>query len=598
MLKSKRIILLSILFSIMLLTFIIVSCQMNSNEASEETNVGLSSFVAEMYSADGKNWTSIEEIDYNIINKEMLIKGHFSESIPEGEKIYFYLENIKIELWIKDVEIYQHQRENSFKTMFKVVGTSWESFISQGIDEKDDCLIKLNKLYGELGNAEVRELLQNIEVGDKEDIFMHFLKNDGAYLFFVGILGIISIILFIVFLVLWGIHMSGIRSQIYLSLFLLSCSGWLLFSDKSFVFFSHNPLLNYLAEIYFQYFITFFGITFVKEFTNKWRRTVFTVFQIWTIIFVSAVTVLNMLGKSDFYQFMGIGAISNLVFVIFTLISLFYETIVEKNKGTKFILISCTPIVLGAAVEIYNYITSSVYTASVAFGAGLFGFVILQIYFYAKRMKEQVEKTKDLAKLETELSNNRITMMLSQIHPHFLYNSLSAIRTLCENDPKRAGEMIISFSSFLRGNMDSLTRNERIPFENELKHVKHYLELEQMRFGERLNVEYKIGTIHFTLPTLTLQPIVENAVSHGILRKNEGGHVTIITEETDKDYVIRVLDNGIGYDTNKEYSSDRSHIGIANVKSRIEIQCHGTLEISSVIGEGTSVEIRIPKAKE
>lgn len=205
------------------------------------------------------------------------------------------------------------------------------------------------------------------------------------------------------------------------------------------------------------------------------------------------------------------------------------------------------------------------------------------------------EQSKELTEKEKELYDLKIDVMLSQIKPHFIYNTLTTIKHLCKTDQDMAADTIDEFARYLRGNLDSLTLKESIPFEQELEHVKSYLAIEKKRFGERIQVVYDIETENFRLPALTLQPIVENAVKHGITGKQSGGTIYISTAEGTEDYVIKVRDDGVGFETSASQSeSGGNHVGIWNVRSRIESMCHGKLNIYSVLGEGTIVEIRLP----
>lgn len=210
-------------------------------------------------------------------------------------------------------------------------------------------------------------------------------------------------------------------------------------------------------------------------------------------------------------------------------------------------------------------------------------------------MNVQFEHEVTIKEQEKELAERRIDIMLSQIQPHFLYNSLAAIHHLCETDPETAKKAIQKFSEFLRGNMDSLKNREPIPFGAELNHAMNYLYLEQQRFGDKLQVIYQIKTEDFLIPPLTLQPLVENAVQHGILNRKNGGTVIICTEETDEHAVVTVADNGVGIENAKGRPplGEHSHIGISNVRSRLEEMVEGSLEIESS-SQGTTVTIRIP----
>ena len=216
-----------------------------------------------------------------------------------------------------------------------------------------------------------------------------------------------------------------------------------------------------------------------------------------------------------------------------------------------------------------------------------FGAVLMFIHY-----TEFSQQTADEA-----MTEQRVRLMLSQINPHFLFNCLGSIEALCERDPKAAKLATRRFSKYLRGNMDSLSDEKLIPFEKELQHTKFYLELEEIRFGDALHVEYDIRAHDFFLPPLTLEPIVENAVRHGIRMKTDGrGSITISSEEYDDSYILRVRDDGVGFDP-EAVSEDEPHIGIKNVRERLQRVCGGTLTIRSAIGEGAVAVICIPKEK-
>lgn len=242
-------------------------------------------------------------------------------------------------------------------------------------------------------------------------------------------------------------------------------------------------------------------------------------------------------------------------------------------------------IVLPMAAEMIQMLTYGVALLSTGVALGLL-IIFINIQSAQELRLEQQEK---------ELAEQRIDIMLSQIQPHFLYNSLTAIRRLCDHDPLQAKDAIRDFALFLRANMDSLKSKAPIPFEQELLHVQSYLALEKQRFQDRLMVTYEIGILDFSIPPLTVQPIVENAVRHGVLKRETGGMVTIRTVETDMAYVITVADDGVGISEIPEDGNSRSHIGIDNVRERLSRLCGGTLSMQSTPNAGTSVVITIPK---
>lgn len=215
---------------------------------------------------------------------------------------------------------------------------------------------------------------------------------------------------------------------------------------------------------------------------------------------------------------------------------------------------------------------------------------VLQIYSFL-----HLEQTQRLRKRQIRLTQDRISISLSQIRPHFLYNTLNSIYFLCASDPEQAQRAIEDFSAYLRGNLENLEQSAEIPLQQELDHVRHYLRLEQMRFGEELRVEYDIAAAGFSVPPLSIQPLAENAVKHGLMPRAGGGTVTIRTRERDDAYEIAVEDDGVGYDPEALLEDDRMHIGIQNVRERLQDICRGALTIQSAPGAGTTAVIRIPK---
>ncbi len=184
-------------------------------------------------------------------------------------------------------------------------------------------------------------------------------------------------------------------------------------------------------------------------------------------------------------------------------------------------------------------------------------------------------------------------LMLSQINPHFVYNTLSTIASMCDVSPSQAKNLTIDFSRYLRQNIYNMSAEELIDFEQELNHVECYLKIEKARFRERLNVVYAVQCRDFRIPPLSIQPLVENAVKHGVTKKAEGGTIKISTYETDTSYVIDIKDDGVGFDV----STADMHVGIENVKSRVEAICKGSVTVKSTLCVGTRVTIEIPKKR-
>jgi sensor histidine kinase YesM len=186
-------------------------------------------------------------------------------------------------------------------------------------------------------------------------------------------------------------------------------------------------------------------------------------------------------------------------------------------------------------------------------------------------------------------------MMIARIQPDVLNRTLNSIKNI-EGNPPETVSAIEHFSEYMTRNLMVLGQINTVPFSAEMKHVRTYVNLEKLRFKEKLNVRYDIRDTSFQIPALTLQMLVENAIKHGVTAKESGGTVTITTRLTQEGHLILISDDGVGFDTTKPLPDDeRSHIGLANVKQRLEEMSHGTMDIKSEIGHGTLVKIIIPK---
>lgn len=223
--------------------------------------------------------------------------------------------------------------------------------------------------------------------------------------------------------------------------------------------------------------------------------------------------------------------------------------------------------------------------------------MLIYTLIHVEQARRAADVEKALVQKELALSESNNALVLSQIQPHFLYNALTSIYRLCDVKPEEAKEAVSNFSKYLRGNLDSIKQTKMISFADELKHLQAYLSLEKMRYDDYLEVRYDIRATEFFIPPLTVQPLVENAVNHGISDLPDGGCVTVSAYEEPDHYEIRVSDNGVGFDPTAQPSDERSHIGISNVRSRLEIMCNGTLEIISSPGNGTTAIIKIPKGE-
>lgn len=216
-----------------------------------------------------------------------------------------------------------------------------------------------------------------------------------------------------------------------------------------------------------------------------------------------------------------------------------------------------------------------------------------------------IENSRKLRENEMELTQSKLDALQLQMNPHFMANSLSALSALMDQDTKAAKRMIADMSGYLRDNFYDLSgrRNLMIPFPEELERLEHYLAIERIRFPD-INVDYWLEVTEFEIPAMTLQPLVENAIKHGICKKSNysEGNIEIRSSQTLEAYLVIIEDDGAGFDE-KQLSMERKdeetkqHIGIRNTARRLELMCEGSLTIHSTQGRGTTCEITIPKQK-
>ena len=308
-------------------------------------------------------------------------------------------------------------------------------------------------------------------------------------------------------------------------------------------------------------------------------------------------------------------AVSALYLFILILDSVKYFS-TGREKTSFVVFYSAVIVILGSVIETLDQ------SKRIIVNFTMLSTLIYFLMLYFKTVMEQEEEI---------IRQTRIEVMYSQIGPHFIFNTLSAIYGLVDKNPKKAKEAISTFSDYLRGNIDAIGKKGWVSFEEELKHIDSYVWIEKMRFGDDLTVEYDIDTMNFQVPPLSVQPLVENAIKHGIHKKKGPGKLTISTREESDCFVVEVKDDGIGFDASNfdddvffeirnatdrglgiirnrrkekeekidsDTHSGRVHVGLANTRMRLSGSGIGKLEIDSTVGEGTTARIRIFKKTE
>ena len=220
----------------------------------------------------------------------------------------------------------------------------------------------------------------------------------------------------------------------------------------------------------------------------------------------------------------------------------------------------------------------------------VFGLSFSMLSMFGIILCDQIEQ---YMRQQREIAHQRASIMVLQMRPHFIFNTMMSIYYLCAQDSKKAQQVTLDFTSYLRKNFSAIASENTIPFANELEHTRAYLAVEQVQFEDSLFVEYNTPHIRFRVPPLTLQPIVENAVKHGMDPDSAPLCICIRTRETDAGHEITVEDNGPGF-AQANMDESEPHIALANIQQRLEIMCGGTLTVMPREGGGTVVKITLP----
>ncbi len=243
----------------------------------------------------------------------------------------------------------------------------------------------------------------------------------------------------------------------------------------------------------------------------------------------------------------------------------------------------------------------SVITAVLEYTSALTGYVttitamsVLVYYIYLSTIYQR-NMRQEIAEKELEIAQSELAVLKNQMQPHFIYNTLATIRLLAKRDSKQAVKSIDDFSKYLRLHIGAIQSDDLISFTEELENVKLYLSMVQQSYRSSIEIIYELAVTDFKLPPLSLEPIVENAVSHGIGRL--GGTIRIITFEENNRVVIRVTDSGGMESCEDEYTPYHNGIGLENTAKRLKLHCGGELK-TDFNGEGGVVDVILPILRE
>ncbi|HEX3040455.1 MAG TPA: histidine kinase [Caproiciproducens sp.] len=419
-------------------------------------------------------------------------------------------------------------------------------------------------------------------------------------LFILGSLCVMAFIYFSIFM-----FRRQEKSNLYFAVlcFISACrtllhGSYLFNTILSFLPFKYIIGMDYLVLYWFPVILTaLLRQLFPCEFTEKPIKVVLYGYA----AFMSALTLLTPV--SFFTNFVYLAEFVFLLISIYIFIKM-CRAIWHDRAHAALLLTGCIILLLGAAFDVMYQ--NSVITAGFFELTPICFFLLLlmQAHVLAESFALTIQK-KDEALAQLQISSERerqteLKFLKSQIRPHFIHNALNTILSVSRKDVPRAQELLMEFSSYLRGCFDFKDLNDVIPIESELEFVRSYIILEQARFGEKLQVEYDIDDESIMVPPLILQPLVENAVVHGIRPKPDGGKILIYVKRSGETTRIGVTDNGDGIDPEKAdrliagEDTGRS-VGIFNITKRLKKLYGISLCIKNMEGGGLDVYMELPR---
>lgn len=551
------------------------------------------------YSYDGKNWYPYDEnSEISALEGDLVVKGHLDSDVPEGSMLNFYCNHIGVSIYVNDELLYidtpAEIKNYGIDLMASMCGKRWEQLLCPMISTEDEIQIHFINYHQHENKYAYKEALSSLFLGPQDNSILEvYLKS------YIEPFQMTGYALLIVAVLLLGACLSAVffKSSMINRLFKMGITtlfvgGYMLF-DVMMIYFADELLVvkTYGSQLCLMLGVYFIGMLVCDSLKENYKKIAEIAIGISAIINIMII-VLATIGKVLLYDTIFYWKIMQYIIGVVLMVVSVLEIKRDKKSRTELILFICLYIALMMDMAGVGY---GMYYSGICFKAVYVIVLILFLLHGANQAVLDHQASIKNKKLKVELEQSRIMVMLSQIQPHFLYNSLTSVMDLCDTNPKQAKSAIADFADYLRGNLDSLKTENLILFRTELEHIKKYLRLEKLRFQDELEIVYDIQTQDFMLPALSVQPLIENAVKHGVGQKIGGGTVSIHTYETENDYIICISDDGVGF-VEGEYTDDGSiHVGIENTKKRLEMMLNARLEIESKKGKGTTACILIPK---
>ena len=561
-------------------------------------------FVGEYKIADGQWQPYVKGVHIPANKGDVTLKGHFILVVPDsGEVIGNAMEGVTLAFYFNHIsgEVSEGGEEfRPFDAEYDIAGEDmcgkmYIGYICKGADE---IIIRLKNPHKFGNSGAIDDFFDNLNTYGGTDFERDMLNRGSAD----RVLGI-ALILF-AFMVLGTavfstlIHIKGNDKLWIVGLGIFFAGIYFMFKAHGVIFFSEilkfNTRMLVGSMMLYMLMLNLFIAFGLKGVFKKIGISL----SILTLLSICVFMFLPVFFHMKFYDTMPVWAILQSV-VCLVMLALLVIHFIKGDKTEKRISVfSALPMVAflvdisGAALGFWQGGNISELVFVLIFIASLIWLLkVVPENLNAAIRARELEAEKII--LNAELTESRIATMISQIQPHFIYNTLGTIEQLCITESEAASKLVRNFSLYLRGNFSELDNVKPIRFSQEMNHVKHYTDIEQVRFPD-MTIQYDLRSVEFLLPALTVQPLVENAIKHGLMGLEEGGIVTISAYETDTHYVVEVTDDGVGFDMTLGYDETK-HVGIKNIRGRIEGMCNGTLTIESQIGNGTKATIKIPK---
>lgn len=514
------------------------------------------------------------------------------DTILHDTSLAFYTVHQYVTVYLDGKEIYSVQ-PSGIHRFTKTVGSNWAMIPLYAADSGKEVKVDITPVYKSFRDREVTFL-----IGSPLAIYRSRLAKDLPQIIF----GSIAIIMGFAFVCVAGYSLLKKRPGkrlAFLGLFSIMLGLWRL-TDTRFTPFmdSGQPVLVYYITITMPMLGMLPLMQWTKDSFSEKGRKVISVYETGVAVLCLLQFLLQWFGICDLRESatathvaMGTGA------GILVVLAVGEQ---KKNSGNKKmspqipLAFLCVAGILADVAAFYIKGNSSGLLFSLmAFVIYIMIMGVHTMFAYSRQQVEIAKLDRKLAEQNRKLTDSRIKAMMSQIRSHFVFNVLATISTYCKIDPKMADHALICFSRYLRRNIQNIEEDGLIDFTAELEQVKDYVELEKLRFMERIRFETEIGTTSFQIPPLTIQPLVENAIKHGIIEQGRSGTITLRTERDAQEIRIMIEDDGAGFDTALLEKSES--VGIRNVRYRISHMSGGTMEIKSTPQKGTTVTIRIPE---